>query len=92
MHCHSAYGRLEHKFWDSIFSFLYVGSEEWIQVIVVGGERFYLLGHLTSQESELCEKWLLLGQQKDKMGVKFLIPCCLSRGVPEKEEVPQDPS
>lgn len=85
--------RLGHKFWDSIFSFLYVGSEEWIQVIVVGGERFYLLGPLTSQESELCEKWLLLGivQQKDKMGVKFLTPCCLSCGAPEKEGVLQDP-
>lgn len=85
--------RLEHKFWDAIFSFLYVGSEEWIQVIVVGDKRFYLLGHLTSQESELFEKWLLLGivQQKAKMAVKFLTPFCLSHGVPEKEGVLQFP-
>lgn len=71
-----------------------MGSKEWIHVIVVGSEGFYLLGHLTSQESELCEKWLLLGivQQKDKIGVRFLTPCCLSRGVLEKEGVLQDPS
>ena len=60
---------------------------------MVGGECFYLLGYLTSQESEPREKWLLLGvvQQKDKIGVKYFTPCCLNRGVPEKEGVLQDP-
>lgn len=85
--------RSEHKFWDLVLSFLYMDSEEWAQVIMVGGECFCMLGHLTSQESELCEKWLLLGvvQQKDKMGVKHLTPCCLSHGVLEKDGVLQDP-